>query len=615
MLAAGFAILAVPLFSVLAQGAWAEDFDSYALGSQLHGSGGWKGWNNNPAFGALVSDVEARSSPHSVAILGSSDLVHEYSGHTSGQWVYTAWQYIPSSYTGQGYFILLNTYNDGGAKSWSVQVYFRGSSDIVHSDFDGSQLALIRGRWVEIRIEIDLDADRQTFYYDDQVLYQDKVWSTGVSGSGATTIEAVDLYAGGSSTIYYDDLSLKSASSTSLTSSANPSEFGDDVTLTASVSSLSTLTDTPSGFVDFFEGATLLGSAPLNGAGQATLIVSSLSLGAHNLTADYAGDANYAPSSGSMVQNVVDTVPPRVSHLDSVADTGDGVLSPGEGTRALITQLVVTFSEDVNDPAGDSDPDDVTNPSNYSLIFDPGGAATPVSIDGVAYSALNRTATIDLNGGLPLGAGSYRFSVHGTPTIQDDQGNPLDGNGDGLGGDDFALDFNILPERLPQTGFAPNRVTKIAGQIDPVPPFQTGMRLLVPSLNKDMQIIGVPLAGDGWDVSWLGSSAGYLEGTAFPTWAGNTVLTAHSVLRSGLPGPFANLDQLEYGDLIQIEAWGRRYDYLVRERTIVDPDSFEPTVHMDLDWLTLVTCRDYNPTTGTYDHRTVVRAVLVAVEN
>ena len=80
---------------------WSDNFDSYATGSQLHGQGGWKGWDNNPAAGALTSSAQARSAPNSAAIVGASDLVHQYSGYTSGQWVYTAWQYVPTNFTGQ----------------------------------------------------------------------------------------------------------------------------------------------------------------------------------------------------------------------------------------------------------------------------------------------------------------------------------------------------------------------------------------------------------------------------------------------------------------------------------------------------------------------------------
>ena len=94
---------------------WSDTFDSYATGSQIHGQGGWKGWANDPSAGALASSAQARSVPNSAAIVGASDLVHEYSGYTSGPWVYTAWQYAPTDMTGVSYFILLNQYDDAGA--------------------------------------------------------------------------------------------------------------------------------------------------------------------------------------------------------------------------------------------------------------------------------------------------------------------------------------------------------------------------------------------------------------------------------------------------------------------------------------------------------------------
>ena len=75
---------------------WSENFDSYADGSSMHGQGGWKGWFNDENYTANVTSVESRSSPQSVDINGDSDLVHEYSGYTSGEFVYTAWMFIPN---------------------------------------------------------------------------------------------------------------------------------------------------------------------------------------------------------------------------------------------------------------------------------------------------------------------------------------------------------------------------------------------------------------------------------------------------------------------------------------------------------------------------------------
>ena len=93
-------LVIVGISSVASASIFFEDFESYTAGSAIHGQGGWKGWFNDPTYGALTSSVQARSAPNSVDIIGNADLVHEFSGSTSGQWIFTAWQYIPSSFTG-----------------------------------------------------------------------------------------------------------------------------------------------------------------------------------------------------------------------------------------------------------------------------------------------------------------------------------------------------------------------------------------------------------------------------------------------------------------------------------------------------------------------------------
>jgi uncharacterized repeat protein (TIGR01451 family) len=189
-------------------GLWSDNFDSYPTGQDLHGVGGWKGWDNTPSATAFTSAAQALSTPNSVDISAGADLVHEYAGATSGVWTYTAMQYIPSSMTGLSYFILLNTYSDGGAKNWSTQVNFDAANNTVVNDgITGGTLALVEDQWVEIRVEIDLNADTQDFYYNNQLLYSG-TWTDENSGNGALNIGAVDLYANGASAVYYDDISL-----------------------------------------------------------------------------------------------------------------------------------------------------------------------------------------------------------------------------------------------------------------------------------------------------------------------------------------------------------------------------------------------------------------------
>lgn len=190
------------------EGAWQDDFDNYATGSSLHGQGGWKGWLDNPAYTAYTTTTRDRSAPNSVDIRGNADLVHEYSGITSGVWNYSAWQYVPGSATGTSYFILLNQYDDAGASlNWSTQVRFDNAANTVVADNGGSTLPLLTDQWVEISVEIDLDNNVQRFFYGGDLLFIDS-WTDGVSGGGILNIGAVDLFANGASTVYYDDLAL-----------------------------------------------------------------------------------------------------------------------------------------------------------------------------------------------------------------------------------------------------------------------------------------------------------------------------------------------------------------------------------------------------------------------
>lgn len=195
--------------ALIQAGNWSDNFDSYATDSSMHGQGGWKGWQNNPAGTAYTSDDHAISTPNSISISAASDLVHEYAGYTSGEWVYTAWQYIPTGFAGETYFILLNQYADGGASNnWSVQVDFDSVDNMVeNTGISGGTLPLIKGAWVELRVEIDLTSDTCAFYYGGQLLYQG-TWTGEVSGSGISTIGAVDLFGNGATSVYYDNLSL-----------------------------------------------------------------------------------------------------------------------------------------------------------------------------------------------------------------------------------------------------------------------------------------------------------------------------------------------------------------------------------------------------------------------
>jgi LPXTG-site transpeptidase (sortase) family protein len=176
-----------------------------------------------------------------------------------------------------------------------------------------------------------------------------------------------------------------------------------------------------------------------------------------------------------------------------------------------------------------------------------------------------------------------------------------------------SIEYNI--SGLPDTGFAPGAITFLPPQPESVKySQQDGMRLVIPALGLNTGILGIPEISGEWDVTWLGANAGYLEGTAFPTTSGNTVITGHSYLSDGNGGPFSRLGMLKWGDQIEILAWGQKYVYEVRETRLVAPEDTKTiTKHEDLDWVTLITCQGYDEKTGKYDSRVVVRAVLISV--
>jgi hypothetical protein len=89
---------------------------------------------------------------------------------------------------------------------------------------------------------------------------------------------------------------------TTVTSSLNPSPYGQSVTFTAKVTSTA---GTPAGTVTFMDGSKTLGSAPLNATGQATFTTSALSSGSHSITAVYGGNSNFNGSSSAVLTQTV----------------------------------------------------------------------------------------------------------------------------------------------------------------------------------------------------------------------------------------------------------------------------------------------------------------------
>jgi Bacterial Ig-like domain (group 3)/FG-GAP-like repeat len=84
----------------------------------------------------------------------------------------------------------------------------------------------------------------------------------------------------------------KATATMSLTSSLNPSNYGDAVTFTVTATGVAGLGN-PSGTVTVSDGGTTLATVTLDASGTATKTIQTLAVGTHSLSAVYGGDANY----------------------------------------------------------------------------------------------------------------------------------------------------------------------------------------------------------------------------------------------------------------------------------------------------------------------------------
>ena len=92
----------------------------------------------------------------------------------------------------------------------------------------------------------------------------------------------------------------RAATTISLESSPNPSARKQVVTITATVAAVAPGAGTATGQVQFLDGKKKLGAAALVN-GVATLQVAFNNMGGHDLTASYAGDANFTGAASSVV--------------------------------------------------------------------------------------------------------------------------------------------------------------------------------------------------------------------------------------------------------------------------------------------------------------------------
>ena len=126
---------------------------------------------------------------------------------------------------------------------------------------------------------------------------------------------------------------VQASSPTTLTTAPNPSNYGELVTFTVTVTPGGTAP--PTGLVNILDGVQQIAEVSLLGStGQATFQISTLTAGLHQISATYLGDTNNASSTSSTITQTVNKTTPAIAWAAPAAIT--------YGTALSATQLDAT---------------------------------------------------------------------------------------------------------------------------------------------------------------------------------------------------------------------------------------------------------------------------------
>jgi hypothetical protein len=178
-----------------------------------------------------------------------------------------------------------------------------------------------------------------------------------------------------------------------LSSSANPSQFGQTVTLSLAVTPVASLPAAPSGSVTFFDGTKKLGSTTLT-ANLATLQVATLTAGTHALTAVYSGDTNYAGSTSAVLNQTVAPATTVVTWTPSVASIVYGTaLSSAQLNATVATAYASTVAGVFTyTPAAGSVP--TAGVQTLRVTFTPTDAADFLPVSGTATITVTQATPV-----------------------------------------------------------------------------------------------------------------------------------------------------------------------------------------------------------------------------
>ena len=229
----------------------------------------------------------------------------------------------------------------------------------------------------------------------------------------------------------------QATSALTLAASASSLQLGQSLTLTASLTPTNA-----TGSITFKDGATVLGSGTLAN-GTASLTTSALTIGAHNITAVYAGDTNTS-SATSSAQSVTITSPPVTKTATSL------VLAASSPSISVGAQL--TLSAQLS-----------PSPANGTIIFKEGASVLgtgPLTNGQASLSLTTLTSGTHILTASFTGDGTYdsatsaelRVTISPAPVQAAQQAQPISSQ----------ISLNVQPSPAPA-----NQALKLQASINP----------------------------------------------------------------------------------------------------------------------------------------------------
>lgn len=135
--------------------------------------------------------------------------------------------------------------------------------------------------------------------------------------------------------------------STGLVATPSTADQGNNVELKATVTSSGSGLATMNGNVVFKDGGSPIGTVAINGSGVATFNTSSLSVGTHSITAEYAGNTDFNGSVSSAQTVTINAPAPLTDPTDT------SVSGPATALVDAEVELVATVTSSGGTPSGD----------------------------------------------------------------------------------------------------------------------------------------------------------------------------------------------------------------------------------------------------------------------